>query len=803
LGNLKGVGLFLASLLLLMSASLAHADDQTFVVKKIQLVGLQRISDGTVYDYLPVNIGDTMDPAHVQQAIRALYKTGFFRDVELRRDGDTLVVALEERPSIAHFSITGNKLIKTDDLNKSLTKAGLAEGQIFNKVVLDGLEQDLLDQYYSHGHYGVDMKTDVRDVGDNRVDVTVTISEGLTARIRSINVVGNHDFDEEQMRDIFKLKISDFWTYFGSSDEYAREKLVGDLEGLKSFYMDQGYADFSVDSTQVAVSPDHNSVYITVGITEGAIYKIKDIKLAGNLILPEDQLTPYLLLKTGDTFSLGRANASADLIRKRLGVDGYAFAQVNPVPDIDRDNKLVSITFVVDPGERTYVRHILFNGAPDTNDEVYRREMRQFEGAWLSNLDLERSRVRIQRLAWVEDAQVKTVPVPGTANLVDVSFDIKERPPGTANIGIGYGSQSGLVLDGSISNANFLGTGEKMELEASHTAIGHSYTFSFTDPYATVDGVSRTWSLFQTRISALNINSAPLTTQSYGLGLSYNIPLSEYSAWGEGLTYSHNELFSTSGTSQEYINFMQEPKNGNLKESNNGDLFFTPGACIDPIRDFAFVCEFPGLRYNTLENGLSYVYDTENRIIFPTAGVRDGLTFTVSVPGVSDIDYYILSYQQYAFLPLPFKFIYALNGQVSYGGPYGKTTQYPPFKNFFVGGPDTVRGWVAGTLGPQDPNLLLPIGGRAMFYAQNEFVIPRFGKDTSGSGSYRLALFFDIGNAFNSFGEFNLPNLRESYGLAATFLTPLGAMKFSYAFPINSKPGDQTERFQFTLGAYY
>ena len=794
MGKLKGVGAILAILVLLLSASIARADDQTFVVKKIQLIGLQRISDGTLYDYLPVNIGDTMDPAHVQQAIRALYKTGFFRDVQLRRDGDTLVVVVQERPSIAHFTITGNKLIKTDDLNKSLTKAGLSQGQIFNKVVLDGLEQDLLDQYYSHGHYGVTMKTDVRDVGDNRVDVTVTISEGITARIRSINVVGNHDFSESDMQDIFKLKVSDFWTYWGSSDEYAREKLVGDLETLRSFYMDQGYADFSIDSTQVAVSPDHNSVYITVGITEGDIYKIKDTKISGDLVIPEDQLKPYVLIKPGQTFSLGLANASADLMRKRLGVDGYAFAQVNPVPTIDRANKVVSIDFVVEPGERTYVRHIVFNGANDTNDEVYRREMRQFEGAWLSSLDMERSRIRIQRLPWVQDVTVKPVPVPGTANQVDVTFDIKERPPGTANIGIGYGSYSGLVLDGQITNANFLGTGERLDLQASHTAIGHNYTFSFTDPYWTVDGVSRTWNLFQSRISALTINSAPLTTQSYGAGLSFNIPLSEYSAWGEGLTFSHNEIFSSQGSSQEYVNFMLQ--------GDNGHQFFTPGACADPIRGFYFVCEYPGLRYNTYENQLRYVYDTENRVVFPTAGVQSSLGLTTAIP-ISDVQYNILTYQQYAFLPLPFKFIYALNGEVGYGAPYGKTSLYPPFKNFFVGGPDSVRGWVAGTLGPIDPNTGYPIGGRAMVYAQNEFVLPSFGKANTGPAEYRLAFFFDAGNTFTDPGDFKWNQLRESWGFAATFLTPLGAMKFSYAFPINPKPGDQTERFQFTLGAYY
>lgn len=791
--NLKGAGLVLATLLFLLAPAIAHADEP-FIVKKIQIEGLQRISDGTLYDYLPVNIGDKLDETRVQEAIRALYKTGFFRDVQLRRDGDTLVVVVQERPSIAHFTISGNKLIKTDDLNKNLTKAGLAEGQIFNKVVLEGFKQDLLDEYYSHGHYGVSLNTSVKDVGDNRVDVSIVISEGITARIRSVNVVGNHAFSEADLQDIFKLKVSDFWTYFGSSDEYAREKLVGDLESLRSFYMDRGYADFSIDSSQVAISPDHNSVYITVGITEGDVYKVKDVKLSGAFVVPEKELRGYVLIKPGDTFSLALATATADLIRKRLGVDGYAFAQVNPVPDIDREHKLVSINFAIDPGERAYLRHINFQGASETNDEVFRREMRQFEGAWLSSIDLERSRVRLQRLPWVEDVQVKTTQVPGTANLVDADFTIKERPPGTANIGIGYGSQSGLVLDGEIANANFLGTGEKLTLNATHTAIGHSYTFSFSDPYWTVDGVTQTVSVFQSRVSSLTINSSPLTTASYGASLSYDIPLSEYSAWGVSGTYSHNELFSTIGTSQAYVDFMSNPR--------NGSIFHTVGGCTDPLRGFAFICEFPGLRYNTVETTLSYVHDTENRIIFPTAGTREYVSLSSAVPG-GDVEYYILNYQQYAFLPLPFNFIYALNTQASYGSPYGKTTPYPPFKNFFVGGPDSVRGWQTGTLGPRDPINNLPIGGSAMFYAQNEFVLPRFGKDTSGSGSYRLAAFIDFGNAFQGAGNFSFRQMRASWGLAATFLTPLGAMKFSYAFPMNPKPGDLTERFQFTLGAYY
>ena len=797
MGNLKRAGSILAALMLLAAASIAHADD-SFVVKKFQLEGLQRISDGTLYDYLPVNVGDTVDAARVQQAIRALYKTGFFRDVEMRRDGDTLIILVKERPSIAHFVVTGNKLVKSDDLNKNLTKAGLVEGQIFNRVVLDGLLQDLYDEYYSHGHYGVTIKTDEKDVGDNRVDVTVAISEGVTARIRSINVVGNHDFTDDDLQAVFQLKVSSLLTYFGSADEYAREKLVGDLEALRSFYMDQGYADFSIESTQVAISPDHNSVYITIDIKEGAVYKVSSVKLDGAFPVPEKELERYLLLHTGDTFSLKHATASADLIRKRLGVVGYAFAQVNPIPQIDRDHKLVAITFMVDPGERTYVRHINFEGAPGTNDEVFRREMRQFEGSWLSNVDMERSRVRLQRLPWVEDVQVKTTKVPGTQNEVDLDYSLKERPPGTANVGIGYGSQSGLVINGQIANANFLGTGDSLSLNASHTAIGHSYSGRYTDPYFTVDGVSRSFNLFESRVSSFTINSAPLTTSSYGGGLNFDIPISEFSAWGVGATFSHSELFSTVGTSQSYLDFVTNPK--------NGTVYYTLGACQNPVSGDIFICQFPALRYNTMEAVVSYVRDTENRVIFPTSGTRESLSLTAAVPGGS-LRYAILAYQQYAFLPLPKGFVYALNAQFAYGAPYGGTSPFPPFKNFFSGGPDTVRGWQPNTLGPRDVSNNLPIGGREQIYAQNEFVLPSFSKQDQAEGTYtassRFAFFVDVGNVFAFPGDFRFRDLRASYGIAATFLTPLGAMKFSYAFPMNAKPGDQTERLQFTLGAYY
>jgi outer membrane protein insertion porin family len=794
---IKGTGIILASLLFLVFSSPIARADESFTVKKIEIVGLQRISEGTVYDYLPINIGDTLTEGRIQDAIRALYKTGFFRDVEMRREKDTLIIIVRERPSIASFVVTGNKLIKSDDLYKNLNKAGLSQGQIFNRVTLDGFIQQLTDEYYSHGKYGVIIKPTIKDIGDNRVNVSVKISEGVTAKIRAVSIVGNHSFSESDLHDVFKLKVADFWTLFGSSDEYSREKLVGDLESLRSFYMDQGYADFAIDSTQVSISPDRNSVYITVNVTEGGIFKVKDVKLAGQFVIPKEELQKLVLVKPGQTFSLRRATTTATIIQNQLGMIGYGFAQVNPIPDIDRQHKLVSITFYIEPGQRVYVRHINFNGAPATDDVVFRREMRQFEGTWLSNTDVERSRVRLNRLPWMENATVKTVRVPGSPDLVDLDYSLTERPSGTAQIGVGYGSSSGLVLDGQIVNANFLGTGERVSIAANRTYIGHTYNFSVTNPAWTVNEISRTITLFQSQASSVTINSSPLSTQSYGGEMSFTIPLTEYSWWNIGGTYSRNELFTTAGSSQQYVSFITNPANGNLTRYLS--------ACSDS-RGFTFLCEYPALQYNTFLATLSYVHDTRNRIIFPSSGDQETLSLQAALPGF-DQQFYILKYNQLAFVPLFKGFIYGINGEIDYGAPYGKTATYPPYENFFDGGPDTVRGWQIGTLGPRD-SIGYPYGGRAQLYMQNELILPDFTKKDDSSGdasnaSSRFALFIDAGNAFTDPGDFRWSALRVSTGVAATFLTPLGAMKFSYAFPLNPKPGDQTERFQFTLGTYF
>ena len=491
----------------------AQSAQESFTVGDIRIEGLQRISEGTVFNYLPVNIGDHLDGQRIGEAMRALYATGFFRDVELRRDGNTLLVVVVERPSIAKFELKGNKDIKTEDLQKSLRNVGLATGKTFDRSVLDEVKQYLTDQYFSRGKYAVRVDTKITELPGNKVDIIVDIKEGKRAKIEQINLVGNTKFKEKDVLDTFELKTPNWLSWYKQDDRYSRESLTGDLEKLRSYYMDRGYANFQIESTQVTIAPEKDDMYITVNVNEGDVFKVSEIKLAGTMVVPESQLRKLLLIQPGDTFSRKAVTSSQELMSYRLGADGYAFAKIDPVPTPDNDKKTVSLTFFIEPGNRVYVRHINFNNTTAINDETLRREMRQLEGGWLSNSAIERSKERLQRLPYVEKVEFETKPVPGSADLVDVDYNIKEGLPGQFGGGIGYSESQKFSMNGNFVHSNFMGTGDRVALEVNAGKYSKSYVFSHTDPYTTIDGVARTTSFTYRDITQFVAASSAFSTK--------------------------------------------------------------------------------------------------------------------------------------------------------------------------------------------------------------------------------------------------------------------------------------------------
>ena len=494
--------------------------DSGFVVGDIRVEGLQRISEGTVFNYLPVNIGDHLDQQRIGEAMRALYATGFFRDVELRRDGNTLLVVVVERPSIAKFEIKGNKDIKTEDLHKSLRNVGLAQGKTFDRSVLDEVKQYLTDQYFSRGKYAVRVDTKVTDLPGNKVDVVVDIKEGKRAKIEMINLVGNTKFKEKDMLDTFELKTPNWLSWYKQDDRYSRESLTGDLEKLRSYYMDRGYANFQIESTQVTIAPEKDDMYITINVIQGDVFRVSEIKLAGTMVVPEAQLRKLLLIHPGDTFSRKLVTSSQELMSYRLGADGYAFSKIDPVPTPDNEKKTVSLTFFIEPGNRVYVRHINFNNTTAINDETLRREMRQLEGGWLSNSAIERSKERLQRLPYIEKVEFETKPVAGSADLVDVDYNIKEGLPGQFGGGIGYSEAQKFSLNGNFVHSNFMGTGDRIALEVNAGKYSKTYTFAHTNPYTTIDGVARTISLTYRDITQFVAAASKFSTKQLTAAMS-------------------------------------------------------------------------------------------------------------------------------------------------------------------------------------------------------------------------------------------------------------------------------------------
>ena len=769
---------FSCLLLLGLLVSNGVKGDEEFVVKDIQVKGLQRISLGTVYNYLPVNVGEKFSLDNVSPAIKALFKTGFFKDVTLERDGSTLIVNVVERPSIAKIIFEGNKDLSKDDLTKALDKIGLAEGKIFDRQVLDKVEQELTRQYLSHGKYGLKIKTDVSNLTRNRVGIHIKISEGRVTKIKQINIVGNTVFDDKTLLGKFELNTSNILSFYTKDDQYSKQKLSADLETLRSYYLDRGYINFSVESTQVAITPDKKDIYVTINVKEGEVYKLSKVKLSGNLVVAPEELIKLVSVGPTEIFSRKSATETSKAIQDRLGDEGYAFANVNMVPEINEAQKTVDMTFVVDPGKRVYVHRINMSGNTKTRDEVLRREMRQMEASWASSSKIERSKTRLERLGYFETVTVETPPVVGTADQIDVNYKVVEKPSGNLSAGVGFSQVQGIVLNANIAQDNVFGSGKRVNVAFNNSTYMTSYQFGFFNPYFTTDGVSQGYNLGYTKRNAGKINIANYNTNIANAGINFGIPLNEFDQIRFDTDVKHTSLSTTAYSSYQINQFIADQ----------------------------------GSSFLTFSQGISWVHDTFNRAIFPNKGAQQRLSAVVMIPG-SDLDYYKVGYRQQRYFPLAKDFTFKLNGEVGYGGGYGSTSALPFFDNYFMGGTGSVRGFKNNTLGPRDSNGY-PLGGSSKIIGNAELFFPvPFMTETK---SVRLGTFFDVGSLNDTF---TLNNMKYSAGLSGEWLSPFGALSVSAAYPLNKgnytyntynppgvNPGsivsqkDQTQFFQFNFG---
>ena len=735
-----------------------------FVVRDIRVQGLQRTEAGTVFGYLPVRVGDELTPARASEAVKALYATGFFKDVKLAQDGDVLVVRVDERPAIASVDVSGSREFDADALKKAMRQAGLAEARIFDRSVLDKAEQEIRRQYLSRGKYSVKITSSVTPMARNRVAVSMAIEEGASARIAQIRILGNKVFKESELLDQLKLTTPNWLSWYTKTDQYSREKLAGDLETLRSFYLNRGYLEFGIESTQVSIDPAREKVYVTLAIKEGERYKVRDIKFGGNTLGREEQFRKALALKPGDTFSGEKLSQTEKKITDDLGAIGYAFASVNPVPTIDREKREVDYTLNIDPGRRAYVRRITIAGNQRTRDEVIRRELRQFEGAWFDSDKIALSRDRVERLGYFQDVQIQNVPVPGVPDQVDLVVKVTERATGNMTFGAGYSSTEKMLLQVALNEPNFLGTGNTFGIEVNTGQTQRTASVSYVDPYFTQDGVSLGTDVYSRTFNAYNSGLGDYRIRSAGGGLRLGIPYTELDRISFGLVFEQNQI----------------------KPGTNG----LPQRYIDYVNQF-------GTTSDAWLATLGWSRDSRDSSLAPTRGRLQRLNVDVTFPG-QDLSYYRATYQHAWYTPLTKDYTFSLSADVGYGrGLSGKP--YPVFKNFYAGGINSVRGFGSNSLGPRDVKDNNPLGGTASFAASAEVLFPLPG--TGNDKTVRAFLFADAGNVFDNridFGE-----LRYSVGAGINWLSPVGPLKLSLGYPVKRKPGDDTQRVQFEIGTAF
>lgn len=849
---------FLVLALLLVGVSTASAS-QRFVVEDIRLEGLQRVSAGTVFDAFPIGVGESVNAEQLAAASKSLFRSGLFNDIQLFRDGRVLVVQLVELPTITAIDIQGNKAIQTEMLLDGLKQSGLAEGLVFKRATLERIAMELERQYVSQGRYDAHISTEVVRLPRNRVSLNIKVDEGNIAKIAHINIVGNDAFSNDELLKQFELKTSSFWSWYAGDNKYSREKLGGDLEKLRSYYLDRGYIRFNIESTQVSLSPDKKGVYITINVSEGDIYTVDEVRLAGNLVLDEALLARLYLIRDNDTFSRRRVTLTSDLMSRRLGNEGYTFAKVDGIPRINDEDKTVSLTFFVDPGKRTYVRRINFTGNETTVDEVLRREMLQMEGGWASTEKIDAGKNRLNQLGFFKAVNVETPAVVGTDDLIDVNYHVEEQLSGSLNFNIGYAGGSGMILGASVSQNNFLGSGNRMSFGVQRNDVVQSYNFSYLNPFYTIDGVSRGFNVFyrETDFNALG-SVSDYQTNTLGGNVTFGYPISNLQRVSLSLGYANTEMFRGNNVPYEITDFIE-------REGNH---------------------------FNEYTVGLNWRYNALNRGLFPTSGTEHRLSFDLSVPG-SDLTYYKMNYTANYYFELATDWSFRIRTELGYGNGYGQQDGLPFFKNFRAGGMGSVRGFRSNSLGPKglseysvvnvaqadgsgfqfetDPlgNPVIDETAPAFVYVDdgrggtvgvvnNNRYKPLYAVDANGSTltapffrdtdrtlggniltegslelifptpfiedrrSVRSVVFLDAGNTFTNqcytpndpdvpsltqhpFCQegLRLSDIRTSAGVGLTWITAIGPLTFTYSFPLTKQKGDRTEGFEFSLGQVF
>jgi outer membrane protein insertion porin family len=767
------VFLCFSALALLFFSHATRAD--SFTVDHIEVIGAKKISVGTIFNYLPLNVGELFDESRSPDIIRELYSTGFFEYIELLREDNNLIIKVKERPSIAEINVEGNEEIDDEGLDQAFDQMGMTRGKIFNELLLSKLELELQQLYYSMGKYAVNLKVDSRKIDDDRVAIDITISEGEPALIRSINITGNRVFDEEALRENFELESADDGWF--ASDNYSSSKLAADLENLNSFYLDQGYVQFKVDSKQVTISPDRKDINITVNITEGAQFTIKEIDLAGNLVVDKNELMALVPFRQGEIFSRKKVTKVVNLISRRLGEEGYAFAEVRPIPELNEQEHTVSLKYLINPGKKMMVRFINFIGNHGTEDTVLRREMRQLESEQYSASKVERSRTRLQRLNYLGSVNLKTVRVEGEDGLLDLEITVTERFSGNFQVGLGYSQDQGALLNIGLEHNNVFGSGKTISITFDNSAASERYGFRYLNPYYTADGVSRGFNFSFSKTDAADLNISDYLLDRVSVGMEFGIPLSEFNTVRTDFGVVQNEVTVSPFSADEVIQFI----------INNSDEY---DSGTDPA-------DVEGAIYRSLFSSISFSHDTRNRRIFAETGALNTIKFELFS---GDLDYYKIRYNHKSAIPITDSVTYAFNSRIGYGDSFNETSDLPFFEKFLAGGVRSVRGYESNSLGPLD-STGDPFGGNLQVILSSEILFPI--ESLGSSETFRLGVYFDAGNVFANANEFDSGELRTSVGISAKWFSVIGPLEFSYAKTLNDVPGDDVQSFQFALGAAF